>query len=91
MSKNHKNQVMAQKDRVINNRKPHYNFGRTKVDYQTSNKDKFTEKDLSQANQSKLDAAANGQDVRKSHFLFGTDASEHKKDQVNQTARSSTS
>ena len=62
---------------MINNRKPHYNFGRTKVDYQTSNKDKFTEKDLSQATQSKLDAVANGQDVRKSHFLFGTDASEH--------------
>ena len=59
------------------NRKPHYNFGRTKVDYQTSN-NKFTEHDLSQATQSKIDAAANGKDVRQSHFLFGTDASEHK-------------
>ena len=79
LSKVHKNQLMAQKDRVTMMRKPHYDFGRTKVDYQTSNNSKFTSHDLSQATQSKLDAAANGKDVRQSHFLFGTDASEHKK------------
>jgi len=39
LSRVHVTQVMAQKDRVMNNRKPHYDFGRTKVDYQTSNKD----------------------------------------------------
>ena len=61
------------------NRKPHYNFGRTKVDYTSSNKGQFTQHDLSQATQSKKDAAANGKDVRQSHFLFGTDASEHQK------------
>ena len=64
LSKVHKNQVMAQKDRVMMNRQPHYDFGRTKVDYKTSNKDKFTPQDLSQAKQSQLDAAANGKDVR---------------------------
>ena len=70
-------------------RKPHYDFGRTKVDYQTSNKSKFTSHDLSQATQSKIDAAANGKDVRQSHFLFGTDASEHKQAALNSSRTNS--
>jgi len=57
----------------MRNRVPHYDFGRTPVDYQSSNKHQFTEHDLSQANQSKIDAANTSKDVRKSHFLFGTD------------------
>ena len=35
---NHKSQVLAQKDRIMRNRVPHYELGRTPVDYVTSSK-----------------------------------------------------
>lgn len=72
----HQSQVMAQKDRVAKNRVPHYDFGRTPVDYKTSVQNQFTKHDLSQTNLSKIEAMKNGKDVRQSHFLFGTDTSE---------------
>ena len=75
----HQNQLQAQKERVTKNRVPHYNFGRTPVDYQSSMKGQFREHELIGVNQSKIEAANNGKEVRKSHFIFGTDQSEHKK------------
>ena len=39
----------------------------------------FHAHDLSQAKQAQLDRAKNGDDVRKSHFLFGTDQNPHMK------------
>ena len=70
---------MAQKDRITSNRVPHYDFGRHAVNYQTSNKGQFTQHDLSQAMKSKMEATRTGIDVRKSHFMFGTDTDQGRK------------
>ena len=56
LSKAHNSQVLAQKDRVMRNRVPHYDFGRTKVNYQSSTKGQFTQHDLSHVSQSKIEA-----------------------------------
>jgi hypothetical protein len=52
---------------------PNYDFGRDLVNYQSMAKNNFHAHDLSQAKEARLDRAKNGDDVRKSHFLFGTD------------------
>ena len=64
ISQNHKSQFLAQKQRNAAQRVPHYDFGRHAVDYQTSNRDKFTTHDLGHVKQSKIDAKNNEKDVR---------------------------
>ena len=68
VTKQHHEQVIAQKERVYMNRVPHYDFGRDKIDYGTINAGQFTKHDLSQVHASKIAALDNGKDVRKSHF-----------------------
>ena len=70
-------QLLAQRDRVIKNRQPHYDFGRAQLDYQTIAARQFQQHDLSQVKQSKIERINNGKDVRKCHFVFGTDANPH--------------
>ena len=71
--------LQEQRDRVTKNRKPHYDFGRDSVNYQSIAKNNFHAHDLSQAKQAQIDRAKNSNDVRKSHFVFGTDANPHTK------------
>lgn len=52
---------------------PNYDFGRDLVNYQSMAKNNFHTHDLSQAKLAQKERAKNADDVRKSHFLFGTD------------------
>ena len=72
-SKDRSKQLQEQRDRVRKNRQPNYDFGRDLVDYRSIAKNNFQAHDLSQCKQAQLDRAKNSSDVRKSHFLFGTD------------------
>jgi hypothetical protein len=67
----------AQRDRVARNRMPHYDFGRDPVNYQSTAKNEYHSHDLGQAVQAKQERAENARDVRKSHFLLGTDSPSH--------------
>ena len=72
-------QLKEKRDRVQRNRVPHYDFGRDTTNYQSIAKNNFQAHDLSQAKQTQLARAKNSSDVRKSHFLFGTDSNPHSK------------
>ena len=71
--------LQEQRDRVQKNRMPHYDFGRDMVNYQSMAKNNYQAHDLSQAHEAKIERSKNSNDVRKSHFVFGTDVNPHHK------------
>lgn len=55
------------------NRKPHYDLGRDATNYTSTAKGGFQEHDVTGATQVRQTMQNFSKDVRKSHFLFGTD------------------
>ena len=56
-----------------------YSYGRDPVNYQSVAKHVYGEKNLNQTMLARQEREANGKDLRKTHFLFGTDTSPHAK------------
>lgn len=71
-----------QKERIHKNRMPHFDYGHEKIDYMSISKNSMVPHDLSQNKGATKERQQNGLELRKSHFLFGTDLSPHKKSDI---------
>lgn len=81
-SKEIQERLEQQKDRIRKNRVPHFDYGHDKVDYNSISKKSMVAHDLSQNIGAAQERKQNGLELRRSHFLFGTDQSPHKKSDI---------